>query len=225
MSAVRDLVLIGAGGLGREAAAAVDAINRLRPTWRLLGFLDDDARLHGTLVSGRSVRGPVELLAELPGAAVVVCVASPDDPDRRLRLVQRLRLPPDRFGSVLHPGAWLADSTRLGAGCLVLAGVVTTCDVVLGDHVALMPHAVLTHDDEVGDGATFAAGARVGGGVRVGEAAYLGSGSMVRQGLAVGRRAVLGMGGVLLEDLPADQIWGGVPARRLQRRQNGGACD
>src|SRR5690242_21473397 len=37
-----DLVIVGAGGFGRETAQAVHAINQHGGSWRLLGFLDDD---------------------------------------------------------------------------------------------------------------------------------------------------------------------------------------
>ncbi|MBA2390657.1 MAG: acetyltransferase, partial [Geodermatophilaceae bacterium] len=46
--------------------------------------------------------------------------------------------------------------------------------------------------------------------------AYLGSGALLREGLAVGAGAVIGMGSVVLEDVPAGQVWVGNPARRLR---------
>ena len=49
VSGTRPLILIGAGGLGREAAEALRAINAARPTWSLLGYLDDDPAKRGRL--------------------------------------------------------------------------------------------------------------------------------------------------------------------------------
>ena len=37
-----DLVIFGCGGLGREVADIVDAINAVEPTWRLVGLADDN---------------------------------------------------------------------------------------------------------------------------------------------------------------------------------------
>jgi acetyltransferase-like isoleucine patch superfamily enzyme len=96
------------------------------------------------------------------------------------------------------------------------AGTVLTADVALGGHVAVMPAVVLTHDDVVEEGVTFGAGARVAGNVTIERGAYVGSGALVREGLRIGRGAVIGMGAVLTRDVPAGEVWAGVPARRFR---------
>ncbi len=75
-----------------------------------------------------------------------------------------------------------------------------TADVTVGAHVAVMPQAVLTHDDVVDDFATIAAGVRLGGGARIERGAYLGAGALVREAVR-DRRLVAwsGMGAVVLD--------------------------
>ncbi len=54
--------------------------------------------------------------------------------------------------------------------------------------------------------------------MRIGEAAYIGMNASVRQGISIGARATVGMGAVVLNDVPPDETWAGVPARRLGER-------
>ena len=213
--ALRPLVLIGAGGLAREVAEAVHAVNSLGARWRLMAVFDDAEHLLGMRVAGVRVLGPVEAVRDVPDAQVVVCVASPDEPRRRQRLVARLELADDRFATVVHPSASLAGSTRLGPGSVVLALSVTTADVTIGSHGVVMPGTVLTHDDVVGDCCTFGAGARLGGAVVVGDGAYVGSSAAVRESCRIGAGALVGMGAVVTRDIPPDEVWAGVPARRI----------
>ncbi|MFI5487279.1 acetyltransferase [Micromonospora echinaurantiaca] len=213
---MRDLVIVGAGGFARETAAAVRAVNDARPTWRLRGFLDDDPALHGTVRAGAPILGGTDRLADLPEAAVVVCVGSPRDYRARQRIVRRLGLPAGRYATIVHPSAEVGAGSVLGPGTVLLAGAVLTADVTVGAHVAVMPHAVLTHDDRVHDHVTIAAGVRLGGGAVLRLGAYVGAGALLREGVTVGEWSLVGMGSVVLRDVPPGEVWAGNPARRLR---------
>ncbi|MDQ3973179.1 MAG: acetyltransferase [Actinomycetota bacterium] len=213
---MKPLLLVGAGGFGREAAEVVRAINAERPTWDLLGFLDDGVELVGTQVDGVPVLGPLSAVERFPVAQVVVCTGHPGNYFTRKRLVRRLRLPASRYATLAHPTAVLPASAELGPGTVVLATAVATARVRIGAHVAIMPGVVLTHDDVVADYATLAAGARLAGRVRVGEGAYIGSGALVREDRSIGAWSLIGMGAVVTRDVPDCQVWVGVPARYLR---------
>jgi sugar O-acyltransferase (sialic acid O-acetyltransferase NeuD family) len=210
------LLLVGAGGLARETVELVRAINREQPTWDLLGLLDDDPARHGSEVLGLPVLGPCAAVGDYPQAQVSACVASPADPLRRLRLVERLRLPLRRYATLVHPRAVIPASAQIEAGSILHADVVLTAEVRIGAHVAVMPAVVLTHDDVVGDGVTFGAGARVSGAVTIHSGAYIGSGALLREQIVVGSGAVVGMGAVATRSVPPGEVWIGSPARRAR---------
>lgn len=212
---MRDLLLIGSGGFAREAAEAVRAVNALRPTWNLLGFLDDDPARQGTVVSGLPVLGTTEDVHERPDAQVLVCTGRPTNYVSRRQIVERLGLDEDRYPTVVHPMASVGSTCAVGAGTVLLAHVVLTSDAVVGRHVAVMPHVVLTHDTHVGDWATLGSGVRVGGGCHVRDGAYVGAGALVKEALTIGERAMVGMGAVVTADVPAERLWYGAPARDM----------
>jgi len=209
----RQLLLVGAGGLAREAAEVARAANAVAPTWELLGFVDDDPVKQGSSVGGLPVLGPLERVHEHPDALVVVCPGRPDNYVVRRLLVDRLGLDEDRYATVIHPTATIGSTCRVGAGSVLLAHVDLTADVRVGRHVVLMPQVVLTHDVRVDDYATIASGVRAGGACRVGRGAYLGSGACLREGTAVGAWALVGMGAVVTRPVPAGRLWFGAPAR------------
>ncbi|WP_433306478.1 acetyltransferase [Actinoplanes sp. CA-030573] len=207
---MNDLVIVGAGGFARETAAAAGL------AWRVTGFLDDNPALHGTTRSGVPILGPVSMVHDLPEAAVVVCVGNPRNYTARRQIVERLALPAERYATVLHPTVSIGAGSVVGPGSVLLAGTVLTADVTVGAHVAVMPQAVLTHDDVVGDYATVASGVRLGGGAVLETGAYVGAGALVREGVTVGAWSLVGMGSVVLTDVPSEEIWVGSPARKLR---------
>jgi sugar O-acyltransferase (sialic acid O-acetyltransferase NeuD family) len=209
----QSVVLVGAGGLGREALEAARACDGGR-RWDVVGFVDDDPGVAPT-VAGVAVLGPTTMLDGLD-AQVLLCVAHPHRPSGRQALAARLALPASRSAVLVHPGAVLASTAHVGAGTVVLAGTIATADVEIGEHVIVMPGCVFTHDDRIGAFCTFGAGVRLAGGVTVGETAYVGSGALVREGVTIGAGAVIGMGAVVLHDVPAGEVWAGNPARRIR---------
>ncbi|MDW4906532.1 NeuD/PglB/VioB family sugar acetyltransferase [Streptomyces sp. ADMS] len=206
------LLIIGAGGFARETAQAVGDAGDIE----LLGHLDDNGELHGKEVDGVPVLGGCDLVHELPAAQVVICVGNPGDYAARARLVRRLGLPEDRYATVIHPTAAVSATSEVGPGSVLLAHCALTAAVRVGAHVAVMPQAVLTHDDVVEDYATITSGVRLGGGVRLGRGAYVGSGALVREGTTVGAWSQIGMGSSVLGDVPPGEVWVGSPARRLR---------
>ena len=87
---VGDLVLIGAGGFGRETAQAVHALN-----------------------GAGAVLGGKDLIGELPDASFVVCTGRPGDYVSRLRIVADLDLAPERFATIVHPSAAVSLSSSI----------------------------------------------------------------------------------------------------------------
>jgi sugar O-acyltransferase (sialic acid O-acetyltransferase NeuD family) len=223
VTATHPLLLVGAGGLGRETVEAVRAMNAVSPRFEVIGFLDDDPALANTSVDGVPVVGRVDDIGRYPSASVVVCTAGPHDPSTRLRIVTHLGLAPSRYATVIHPTAVLPAGIEIGHGCIVLASVVATTAVRIGAHTVVMPAVVFAHDDVIGNYATFGAGVHLAGRVRIGEGAYLGAGALVRENTVIGRWAVVGMGAVVTDDVPDGEVWVGVPARLL--RNVGGLPD
>jgi sugar O-acyltransferase (sialic acid O-acetyltransferase NeuD family) len=208
-----DLVVIGAGGFGRETVEAVRAMNADGARWRLLGYLDDDEALSGKQIDGVPVLGGLNEMGHLPNVSVVVCTGRPDNYVSRPKIVKTLGLSPERYATIVHPTAAVSSSCVIGSGSVLLAYAALTAAVSVGSHVAIMPHVTLTHDDQVEDFATLASGVSLGGGVRVGYSAYLGAGALIRENRTVGRFSLVGMGAVVTTDIPACEVWTGVPAR------------
>lgn len=212
---MRQLLIIGAGGFGRETAEIVHAINAQQPTWTLLGFLDD-ADLTVASIEGVPVLGAISLVERYPDASVVVTTGNPRNYFSRRLIVERIGLSGARYATLVHPTAVLPRSVSLGVGSVLGANVVATAALRVGDHTAILPGVVMSHDAVIGNYVTVGAGVRLAGGVRLRDGAYLGAGALIREGCTIGQSSLVGMGAAVLTDVPDWEVWVGAPARRLR---------
>ncbi|KAA9148189.1 MULTISPECIES: NeuD/PglB/VioB family sugar acetyltransferase [Microbacterium] len=200
------VLLVGASGLAREVLAA--------GMTGVAGILDDDVSLHGTEIAGVPVVGPVADAAA-GNEQLLVCIGPSGTRREVVRRLGRSGVAAERYATYVARSARMGTTSDVGSGSILLDGVVVTADARLGRHVVVMPNCVITHDAVLEDFATLTSGVALAGGVRVGEAAYIGMNAAVRQGLSIGAAATVGMGAAVLSDVPAGEIWAGVPARRL----------
>jgi sugar O-acyltransferase (sialic acid O-acetyltransferase NeuD family) len=205
------LAIIGASGLAREALAVVREARELLP----IGVFDDAASGLGSTFSGLPVLGEIDQVETVRADLYLVCVGAGL---ARERIVERLRMRgvlENRYATVVDPSVRNPAGCPIGAGSILLSHVSITADVIVGEHVAVMPGVTITHDDVIERYATLAAGVTLGGSVRVCRGAYLGMNAAVFPGVRIGAGAVIGMSAAVLRNVPAGETWAGVPAREL----------
>lgn len=211
------LVIVGCGGFGREVHDVVDAINRVRPTWELLGYADDaPSAQNRELVRRRGVDvvGGVESLAAMgPEVAYVIGIGSP-----RVKAAIDGRLGGRTAAVLRHPEASTGFDVELGPGTVVCAGSRLTTNIRLGRHVHVNLLCSIGHDVSIGDHVSINPLVAVSGSVDIGARAMLGTHSAILQTLTVGADAVVGGAALVVKDVPAGATVTGVPARPREPR-------
>lgn len=218
ISTPRPLVIVGAGGLGREIALLVSQLVQAGANWELLGFYDDRAPATPT-VGGLAYLGTVaDLNATATPLAVAVAVGSSAS---RAAVVTRLTSAQLSFPALVHPQVALHPGQRvaLGEGCLIQRGCILTCDILLGRFVLLNLGCTVGHDVVLEDFCSLMPHANVGGAAHLEAGVYLGTNATVIHQIRVGAATTVGAGAVVVRDLPAGCTAVGVPAKAVNKEQ------
>ncbi len=210
---MRDLMVIGASGTGREILDLVEDLNAISAQWRVCGILDDEADNQGREIHGIPVLGPVDFACGR-SEALAIGIASSGNRGARPGIMARLGCDIGRFPTLVHPSASVSRRARIGAGVIVLNNAVIGSEAEIGDFSVIFPNATIGHDSRLGAGVTVGPGAGVSGFVTVGDGAYLGSGCRIRERTQIGGKALVGIGAVVLGDVGPGHVVFGNPARR-----------
>ena len=205
----RDLVIIGAGGFGREVLQYARDTQSSAWPYRVLGFLDDDpAALEGLSVDVE-ILGPVDSPEILGGA----CVVSLGEPSLRRRCAEAVREAGGRLVSVIHPSVYVARSASVGHGCVIAPGALVGIDSVIGDNSVINVMASVGHDAVVGEHSVLSSYTALTGAAALGEGVFTGTHVTVNPGVEVGAWSKVSSGAVVVRSADAGSLLVGNPAK------------
>lgn len=209
---MKKLLIVGAGGFGRELFWYAKHAPDHGRAWEIAGFLDDRPDALAKFSHGASVVGPLK--DHRPGDDELFLLAL-GDPKGKLAVGHALRERGGRFVTLVHPSALVGPSVKLGEGCVLCPHVCIPTDAVLEDFVTVNSQCTIGHDAYVSEGVTLSGHCDVTGGARLERGAFLGSGASVLPGAMVGEFARVGAGSVVVRRAPARSTVFGVPAKVL----------
>ncbi len=212
---MKNLIIFGASGFGREVAWLVERINKVIPTWNLLGFLDDNEAIHGTEINGYRVLGGTAAVADYPEAFFVCAVGSPKVREKIIGNMKTVN-PDVRFATVIDPSVEMSDLVTIGEGTIVCAHTIITVNISIGRHVIINLDCTIGHDAVLQDYVTLYPSVNVSGMTNIGRCSELGTGMQIIQGKTVGEYSVVGAGAVVIKDIPAKCTAVGSPARPIK---------
>lgn len=124
----------------------------------------------------------------------------------------------------IEPGAIIRDNVIIGKNAVIMMGAIINIGAVIGDGTMIDMGAVLGGRATVGKNCHVGAGAVLAGVIEPASAkpvivednVLIGANAVVIEGVHIGENSVVAAGAVVIEDVPANKVVAGCPARIIK---------
>jgi sugar O-acyltransferase (sialic acid O-acetyltransferase NeuD family) len=193
---MKKVIIIGAGGFGREILDTIYHINQISQTYEVIGFIDNKIA-KGNLVNGIPILGDDNNLKFYQDASLIIGIG---DPNARKRYFELYK---DRFDFpvIIHPTAIISNYALIGSGSIIQAFCIVAANSIIGNCVALNARSGVGHDAKIGDYTSIQSFCDVTGNNSVGELCFFGTGVKLIPGLVIASESYLCAGAVIFKDI------------------------
>ena len=208
-----DLIIVGAGGFGRELLEMVGDV--FAPNeYRVKGFLAQDAaglREHGIDLP---LLGDPEEYQPQPSERFLLAIGFIDV---RRRVVEKLTEKGGQFATFVHPQARIARTATIGVGAVIYPFCVVSNSATLAPHVHMNYYSSVGHDCRIGQYVLLAPYATLNGFVTLEDEVYVSTHATVAPGRKLGYRSKISANSACMQDAPENTLVFGVPGRQVRR--------
>lgn len=211
------IVVVGAGGFGREVLDVIDAMNAAgTANWDVMGVFDDaPSPANLDRLRRRNVRhlGSIEdAIASPLKCAFVVGIGATST---RRRVAERLEAGGCAPATLIHPTVTMGYEVAVGDGAVICAGVRLTTNIRIGRHVHLNLNCTVGHDATLGDFVSVNPLASISGDCIIEDEVLVGVGAVLLNQTRIGRGATVGGSACVVGDVVPASVVVGVPARQV----------
>ncbi|MFT4803182.1 MAG: sugar O-acyltransferase (sialic acid O-acetyltransferase NeuD family) [Mariniflexile sp.] len=208
-------VIIGAGNY---SYVLLNYINEQKEKVNIIGFLDDDVSLHGTLILGKPVLGDLSLLKSLNSSHKVEGVYCPIGNIKvRVKLLKLAVSLGFKLPNFIHKSAVLGPNVTLGKGIYVMPGTIVMPSANISNYCMLSMGISVGHDTLFEEGVFVANGCNIGGNIIIKKETFVGMGATIISGVkSIGQNCIIGAGSVVIRDIQNNVTVVGNPAKIIK---------
>jgi sugar O-acyltransferase (sialic acid O-acetyltransferase NeuD family) len=213
---MKKIVIVGAGGFGREVLEIFKDQNKTENQWDILGFLDEKEDMWGKIINNYPVLGGLDWFDNKKDVGCVIAIGNPKT---RKRIAQLLVGYHVRYFNAIHPSVIISDFIGLGTDVIICAGSIVSVNSSIKDHVIINLKCTIGHDAVLENYCSIMPGVSISGEDHLGEGVYVGTGATIIQQITVGHWSIIGAGATVLSDVPEKVTAFGLPAKIMKNSE------
>jgi len=208
-------VIIGAGNY---SYVLLNYMNEQKEKVNIIGLLDDDVSLHGTMILGKPVLGNIHLLEGLYSSHNIEAVYCPiGNIKTRVSMLKYARSLGYILPNFIHESSVVGPNVSLGIGIYIMPGTIVMPSATISNYCMLSMGISVGHDTSFDEGVFVANGCNIGGNIIIMKETFVGMGATIISGVkSIGQNCIIGAGSVVISDIQSNVTVVGNPARVIK---------
>ncbi len=209
---MKDIIIMGAGDLGKDVAWLIERINENEPEWNLLGFTEKGEMKE---FQGYPVLGMDDVIENYEDVYVVCALANTAVREGIIDSLPKNA----HVATLIDPRAIIHRTAQIGEGSMVFANAIVGIQAKVGKQCVVLYNASVNHDVEVGDYTTVYPNATISGRCVVGKYCEIGTGASIIQHVSICDNAKIGVGAAVFTNIKNPGTTVGNPAVTMGARK------
>ena len=209
------IVIVGAGGFGREVEWLINRVNKVKPTYEVIGFADDGKEKGEPVGHSAVIFNTDELSKTSEKYSVAIAVGN-----AKVRKMLAEKISSNKnlsFPNLIDPAViYDKEEVTLGEGNIICGGTIMTVNINIGNFNIINLDCTIGHDDILKDYITIYPSVNVSGNVIVNDCTEIGTGTQIIQGLSVNGNTIIGASAAVVKNIEESGTYVGVPVKRIK---------
>ncbi len=207
---MKNLIIIAAGGCGREVLQWAKDINKIEQRWDIKGFIDDNLNALGGLKCDVSVISKIDEYDIQPDDEFICCIGNSIV---RKKIVDQMKSRGAVFTTIIHPNAVIAETCTIGEGTVIYPYALISDNAIIGDQCIINMYSSVAHDSELDEYCTISAHCDITGMCTLGKNVFMGTTSNMVPSSKIGDDAYICAGSTVMGRVRAGKKVLGNPAK------------
>lgn len=209
---MKNLIIIGAGGMGREIFGQAMLCKGFNSEYVIKGFIDDDKNALRGFAGYPNV---IDTISNYIPEVDDVFVCSMGNVILKKSSIQIILGKGGEFINLIHNEAYIGKNVKMGKGCIILKNALIGVECEIQDYVLIQGSSIIGHDAKVGKYSRIDCHVVCVGGIELKDEVTIHSGAVINDHVIVEKGAIVGALSFVIRRVKENTTVFGNPAKKL----------
>jgi sugar O-acyltransferase (sialic acid O-acetyltransferase NeuD family) len=209
---MKQLVIIGAGGFGREVSEIAKNCIGYGSIFLIKGFIDDDIYALDNFDDYPKIISTIKEYTVVDNDVFICAIGSLKTASLLINLMLKKNAV---FFNLIHNDSEIRKNVKMGIGIIIGSGTIISTDVKIGDFTQIMSNCIIGHDTTIEDFCRVGDMVFIGGNSKIKSTTFIAVNSTILENINIAESSIIGAGSVLIKSIKHSGTYFGNPAKKI----------